>query len=85
MNKLFLATHLSKKRFILINNAIPIVVALDPGLGPIAISLDQRPISQNALELISEIKLVLIRYPGITNGLEVRVWEHRDRSLDVNR
>ena len=27
----------------------------------------------------------VVPYAGITNGLEVRVWEHRDRSLDVNR
>ena len=40
-----LPTHLREQRFILVHDAIPIVVTLHPDLRPVAITLDQRPVS----------------------------------------
>src|SRR6185437_4920344 len=66
-----LPAYLCKKSFILIDNAIPIIVSLHSNLGPVAITLDQRAVSQDALELLRKIKLVLIRYSSVPYGFDV--------------
>ena len=67
----YFPAHLCEESFILIHYSIPIIVALHSDLRPLAITLYQRPVSQNSLQFLRQVKLVRVRYSGVTNGLDI--------------